>query len=77
MPYLAVAGIGHGVGPVAPEFGARIVSARGARGHSGSFEPGTESLSNFAAIGVGACDSISRASGDGACHSGISGERGS
>ncbi|MFD3658231.1 alpha/beta hydrolase [Streptomyces sp. NPDC058620] len=75
VPYLAVGGIGHGADPVDPEFGARVMSARGAIGHSGYFEPGTESLSNFAAIGVGAYGSVSCASGDGACHSGISGER--
>ncbi|PBO25333.1 hypothetical protein CLM85_04980, partial [Streptomyces albidoflavus] len=39
---------------VSAEFGARVLSANGAAGHAGYFEPGTESLDNFARIGVGA-----------------------
>ncbi|MFB4424766.1 alpha/beta hydrolase [Streptomyces sp. QL37] len=74
VPNMAVGGLGHGADPVDPAFGARIVSAHGAIGHSGYFEPGTESLSNFAAIGVGAYDSVSCAASDGACHREISGE---
>ncbi|MFQ6856059.1 alpha/beta hydrolase [Streptomyces sp. 35M1] len=75
VPHMEFGGIGHGADPVDPAFGARIVSAAGAAGHSGYFEPGTESLDNFAAIGVGAYGSVSCASADSACHSGISGER--
>ncbi|MFI7234335.1 alpha/beta hydrolase [Streptomyces cyaneofuscatus] len=75
VPYLEFGGIGHGADPVDPSFGARLVSAAGAAGHSGYFEPGTESLGNFAAIGVGAYGSVSCATADGACHSGISGDR--
>lgn len=74
VPNMAVGGLGHGADPVDPEFGARIVSANGAVGHSGYFEPGTDSLSNFAAIGVGAYDSVSCASTDQACHREISGD---
>ncbi|MFE9825085.1 alpha/beta hydrolase [Streptomyces sp. NPDC005791] len=74
VPHMAVGGLGHGADPVDPSFGARIVSADGAVGHSGYFEPGTESLSNFAAIGVGAYDSVSCATTDGACHREISGK---
>ncbi|MET9804647.1 alpha/beta hydrolase [Streptomyces sp. NPDC006368] len=73
VPYLEVGGLGHGADPMAPEFGARVLSASGAAGHAGYFEPGTESLRNFAEIGVGAYDSVSCASGDDACRSGISG----
>ncbi len=73
VPHLELGGLGHGADPVAPEFGARLVSASGAVGHSGYFEPGTESLSNFAAIGVGAYSSISCASADQACQREISG----
>ncbi|MFJ8583784.1 alpha/beta hydrolase [Streptomyces sp. NPDC093595] len=74
VPYLEVGGLGHGADPVAPEFGARVLSASRAAGHGGYFEPGTESLENFAEIGVGAYDGVSCA-GDGndACRSGISG----
>ncbi|MBK3542430.1 MULTISPECIES: alpha/beta hydrolase [unclassified Streptomyces] len=75
VPHMEFGGIGHGADPVDPAFGARIVSAAGAAGHSGYFEPGTESLDNFAAIGVGAYGSISCAGADSTCHSGISGER--
>ncbi|WP_069172654.1 alpha/beta hydrolase [Streptomyces griseus] len=74
VPNMAVGGLGHGADPVDPGFGARILSASGAMGHSGYFEPGTRSLSNFAAIGVGAYDSVSCASTDQACHREISGE---
>ncbi|WP_103535897.1 alpha/beta hydrolase [Streptomyces sp. SM11] len=75
VPHLEFGGIGHGADPVDPAFGARIVSSAGAAGHSGYFVPGTESLDNFAAIGVGAYGSVSCASVDSACRGGISGER--
>ncbi|MDJ0462927.1 alpha/beta hydrolase [Streptomyces sp. H27-C3] len=73
VPYLEVGGLGHGADPVSPEFGARVVSAAGAVGHTGYFAPGTESLNNFAEIGVGSYRTVNCASGDGACRSGISG----
>jgi hypothetical protein len=73
VPYLDVGGLGHGADPVAPEFGARVLSAAGAAGHAGYFEPGTESLRNFAEIGVGSYRSVSCAGEEGACRDGISG----
>ncbi|MFB6629121.1 alpha/beta hydrolase [Streptomyces sp. NPDC056362] len=76
VPHLEVGGLGHGADPVAPEFGARLLSARGAVGHGGYFEPGTESLDNFAAIGVGAYPRLVCARADSACHDGISGAEG-
>ncbi|MFI0989737.1 alpha/beta hydrolase [Streptomyces exfoliatus] len=76
VPHVELGGIGHGADPVAPEFGARLLSARGALGHSGYFEPGTESLGNFAAIGVGAYRNLVCARADSACHDGISGAEG-
>ncbi|MGW2301724.1 alpha/beta hydrolase [Streptomyces sp. NPDC001809] len=76
VPHLEVGGVGHGADPVAPEFGARLLSARGAIGHSGYFTPGTESLGNFAAIGVGAYGDLVCARADSACHDGISGTEG-
>ncbi|GAA2930174.1 MULTISPECIES: alpha/beta hydrolase [Streptomycetaceae] len=76
VPNMAVGGLGHGADPVDPGFGARIVSASGAIGHSGYFEPGTTSLSNFAAIGVGAYDSVSCSTADQSCHRDIAGEPG-
>ncbi|MBT2401139.1 alpha/beta hydrolase [Streptomyces sp. ISL-100] len=73
VPNLEVGGLGHGADPVTPEFGARVFSAKGAVGHASYFEPGTESLSNFAGIGVGSYGSVSCASDGAACRSGISG----
>ncbi len=58
VPYLEVGGLGHGADPVSAAFGARVLSARGAKGHAGYFEPGTDSLRNFAEIGVGAYRSV-------------------
>ncbi|MFF2061324.1 alpha/beta hydrolase [Streptomyces sp. NPDC058200] len=73
VPYLAVGGLGHGADPVSRGFGSRVLSAAGALGHSGYFQPGTESLDNFADIGVGSYDAVSCADGDAACRSGIAG----
>ncbi|MEV0445585.1 alpha/beta hydrolase [Streptomyces spectabilis] len=73
VPHMEVGGLGHGADPVSGGFGARVVSADRARGHTGYFEPGTDSLSNFARIGVGAYDAVRCADGDAGCHDGISG----
>ncbi|MFE0171958.1 alpha/beta hydrolase [Streptomyces sp. NPDC059002] len=73
VPYMEVGGIGHGADPVSGGFGARVLSATGAAGHTGYFEPGTESLRNFAEIGTGAYHGVRCASGDAACRKGISG----
>jgi hypothetical protein len=69
VPYLAVGGLGHGQDPVDPAFGARVMSAAGAIGHTGYFTPGTSSLSNFAAIGVGSYQEVSCAGGQTGCNS--------
>ncbi|MFV5991063.1 alpha/beta hydrolase [Streptomyces sp. NPDC056231] len=53
VPNVEVAGLGHGPDPAAPEFGARRVPADDARGHTGYFAPGTDSLRAFAAITEG------------------------
>jgi hypothetical protein len=53
VPNVEVAGLGHGPDPAAPEFGARHVPADDARGHTGYFAPGTDSLRAFAAITEG------------------------
>ncbi|MEV6164262.1 alpha/beta hydrolase [Streptomyces sp. NPDC052052] len=76
VPNLELGGFGHGADPVDPAFGARIVSAGDAVGHSGYFEPGTASLGNFAAIGVGAYTSVRCASSDRTCRDGVTGDRG-
>ncbi|MEU6536722.1 alpha/beta hydrolase [Streptomyces sp. NPDC047000] len=58
VPYLEVGGLGHGADPVSRAFGARVMSALDAQGHAGYFVPGTDSLRNFAEIGVGAYGSV-------------------
>ncbi|MFE1247353.1 alpha/beta hydrolase [Streptomyces sp. NPDC058741] len=73
VPYLEVGGLGHGADPVSSGFGARVLSAAGAKGHAGYFEPGTASLFNFAEIGVGAYRSVHCAHEDGPCRTGLSG----
>ncbi|MFC8423103.1 alpha/beta hydrolase [Streptomyces sp. NPDC057236] len=73
VPYLELGGLGHGADPVAAEFGARVLSAREAEGHAGYFEPGTDSLRNFAEIGVGAYRAVSCAGEDDLCRTGLSG----
>ncbi|MDH6627131.1 pimeloyl-ACP methyl ester carboxylesterase [Streptomyces sp. LBL] len=73
VPYMEVGGFGHGADPMSSGFGARILSARGAGGHSGYFVPGTESLLNFAEIGIGAYPSVHCAGETEACRTGLSG----
>ncbi|WP_395571574.1 alpha/beta hydrolase [Streptomyces sp. BK79] len=73
VPYLEVGGLGHGADPVSAAFGARVLSARGAQGHGGYFVPGTESLRNFAEIGVGAYRTVACAGGNDTCRVGLSG----
>ncbi|WP_329458060.1 alpha/beta hydrolase [Streptomyces sp. NBC_01497] len=71
IPYVDVVGLGHGADPVSPSFGARVVSAAGAQGHAGYFQPGTASLDNFADIGVGDFDAVACAGDNSVCHGGI------
>ncbi|MFD7708168.1 alpha/beta hydrolase [Streptomyces sp. NPDC059785] len=73
VPHLEVGGLGHGADPVAAGFGARVLSADGAKGHAGYFEPGTDSLRNFAEIGIGAYRSVVCAHKDDTCRAGLSG----
>ncbi|WP_030678230.1 alpha/beta hydrolase [Streptomyces cellulosae] len=73
VPYLEVGGFGHGADPMSSAFGARVLSAQGADGHSGYFVPGTDSLLNFAEIGVGAYHSVRCAGETEACRTGLSG----
>ncbi|MEU9606999.1 alpha/beta hydrolase [Streptomyces sp. NPDC048057] len=74
VPHLEVGGFGHGTDPVSPEFGARVVSTAGAIGHTGYFEPGTESVTNFANVAVGSYEGVSCAGDDATCRRDISGE---
>ncbi|GHF70806.1 alpha/beta hydrolase [Streptomyces griseosporeus] len=73
VPYLELGGLGHGEDPVSAAFGARVLSARDARGHAGYFEPGTDSLRNLAEIGVGAYDAVECAHNDDRCRAGLPG----
>ncbi len=73
VPYLELGGLGHGADPVATGFGARVLSAREAKGHAGYFEPNTDSLRNFAEIGVGAYRAVSCAGGNDMCRADLSG----
>ncbi|MFB7245065.1 hypothetical protein CW362_08035 [Streptomyces populi] len=72
VPHMEVGGLGHGADPVSKGFGARVLSAEGAKGHAGYFEPGTESLRNFAEIGIGAYRAVRCAHDDDACRTGLS-----
>nr|WP_105971750.1 alpha/beta hydrolase [Streptomyces geranii] len=58
VPPVELFGLGHGADPADPDFGARVVSSTGAKGHTGYFDPGTASLRNYADIAVGAYASI-------------------
>ncbi|MER5480155.1 alpha/beta hydrolase [Streptomyces sp. NPDC002734] len=53
VPHVQVFGLGHGADPAAAAFGARLVPAERAGGHSGYFAPGTDSLRVFARIALG------------------------
>ena len=72
VPHLEVGGLGHGADPVSSGFGARVLSAHDAKGHGGYFEPGTESLRNFAEIGIGAYPAVRCAHKDDGCAEGLS-----
>ncbi|GGV37778.1 hypothetical protein GCM10010277_24450 [Streptomyces longisporoflavus] len=50
VPNVELFGLGHGEDPAEPAFGARPVPAERAKGHTGYFAPGTDSLRAFAAI---------------------------
>ncbi|WP_156722541.1 alpha/beta hydrolase [Streptomyces apocyni] len=54
VPSVQVLGLGHGADPAARDFGARTLPATKARGHSGYFVPGTDSLDAFARVALGA-----------------------
>lgn len=67
VPNLEIGGLGHGADPVARGFGARVLSASRAVGHAGYFVPGTDSLDNFARIGVGSYETVTCADGGDSC----------
>ncbi len=53
VPNVDVFGLGHGADPAGPGFGARTVPTARVDGHTGYFEPGTDSLRAFAEIALG------------------------
>jgi hypothetical protein len=71
-------GLGHGVRPVAPSFGAQVISTADVDDHDHYFRPGTDSLEALAriAVGTGAPSppppSLDLMGGDGGCCSGWS-----
>lgn len=67
VPHMEVGGLGHGADPVSAAFGARRLSANGARGHTGYYVPGTESLDNFAGIATGSYSTVHCAPSDPGC----------
>ncbi len=71
VPYVELAGVGHGADPVSRAFGARIVSAAGALLHTGYFAAGTESLANFTRIALGRYSSVVCAPADAGCTAGV------
>ncbi|MFJ9242789.1 alpha/beta hydrolase [Streptomyces sp. NPDC101776] len=73
VPYMELGGLGHGEDPVSNAFGARVLAAKDAEGHTGYFANGTDSLANFADIGVGAYRSVTCAHEGDTCREGLSG----
>ena len=73
VPYMELGGLGHGEDPVSNAFGARVLSAKDAQGHTGYFAVDTDSLTNFADIGVGAYRSVTCAHEGDTCREGLSG----
>ncbi|WP_420033499.1 alpha/beta hydrolase [Streptomyces sp. cg28] len=53
VPNVELFGLGHGADPTSSSFGARHVPAEKAEGHTGYFEPGTDSLRAFTDIALG------------------------
>ncbi|MDF4250496.1 alpha/beta hydrolase [Streptomyces sp. WMMB303] len=58
VPHVQLLGLGHGTDPADPGFGARVVTASDAGGHSGYLKPGTDSLDNFASIALRAYGAV-------------------
>ncbi|MGW6137188.1 alpha/beta hydrolase [Streptomyces sp. NPDC055140] len=54
VPNVELFGLGHGTDPTDPSFGARLIPAHRAEGHTGYFAPGTDSLRAFTRIATGA-----------------------
>lgn len=68
VPNVRFGDLGHGRDPVDPAFGARVFASRGAKGHGGYYETGSESLRNLARIATGRLSEVR--CGRPGCHAG-------
>ncbi|MFC1409963.1 alpha/beta hydrolase [Streptacidiphilus sp. N1-12] len=71
VPYLEVAGLGHGADPTSPDFGSRVIASTGAVGHTGYLDPGSASLRNFADIALDRYRDVVCGNNNGGCISGL------
>lgn len=71
VPYLEVAGLGHGADPTGSDFGSHVISSTGADGHNGYLAPGTASLRNFADLALARYSDVTCENNNGACVSGM------
>ena len=71
IPYLEVAGLGHGADPTSTDFGSHVIASTGAVGHTGYLDPGSASLRNFADIALGRYSDVICGNNNGACVSGL------
>ncbi|MHA6759763.1 alpha/beta hydrolase [Streptacidiphilus sp. PAMC 29251] len=71
VPYLEVAGLGHGADPTSDDFGSRVIASTGASGHNGYLAAGTASLRNFADIALDRYADVICADHGGSCVSGL------
>ncbi|MFI7273114.1 alpha/beta hydrolase [Streptomyces sp. NPDC049879] len=56
VPHMELGPLGFGTDPLDPSFGARLLDAGAAEGHSAYFEPGGVGLASMATIGAGRVD---------------------
>lgn len=71
VPYLEVAGLGHGADPTSTDFGSHVIASTGANGHNGYLAPDTASLRNFADIALDRYSDVVCSNNDGACVTGL------
>lgn len=71
VPYLEVAGLGHGADPTSTDFGSRVIASTGASGHNGYLSAGTASLRNFADIALDRYADVVCSNNNGGCISGL------
>jgi hypothetical protein len=71
VPYLEVAGLGHGADPTGADFGSHVIASTGASGHNGYLNTGSASLRNFADIALDRYSDVVCSNNNGACVSGL------